>query len=738
MKLQMLSACFGRLQQERLTLGPGLNLIQAPNEGGKSTWCAFLRAMLYGINTRERDKQNYLAEKNRYHPWSGLPMEGEMTLEWQGRTLVVRRFSKGSVPFGGFSVTDGATGEPVAGLGPDTLGEQLTGVGRETYERTAFVGQGGISLTHSGELERRIAALVSSGEEEVSRSQVERRLKEWQNRRQHNKTGLIPRLEGELAGLEEQLERLEQTHLRAEAVRLSLEELDREKSRLELELDAWRLLRQQERYRQYRQAMERLEEERRQVAALEGQSLPPQAELRKCQDDLAYLRTLDDQCKQGERELAQIQAQAQQAQERAQDPCFPQMGPDQAWQQASREAAQAGQAPNLLPQKLLALLGALLAVACGAAAWWSSLLPLWAGVPAGLLLALAGLLLARQTRQKQELQRQAILARYGADSPQEILARAAGYRERWAAAAQAQAQAQTVEESLTQLKLRREGLQVSLLAFVHTFAPEAAGLFGVSAALSRALSLGEQLSTARARLEGALKLVDSLTREGAPQPVDEAAAQPPAQSREELQIRLTQVEGERARLQQELAMEAGELAALGDPAALAARRAQIAEELTRRQGEYQSLALAISALDSADNQLRSRFSPELNRRAGEIFSSLTGGKYGQVSLTREFEALARQPDELLPRRAIALSQGTADQLYLAVRLAICQLVLPPEQGIPLVLDDALAAFDDTRMGLALDYLLQLANQRQVLLFTCHSREGRYLAGRPEVTVLDLH
>ena len=49
MKIKTMTATFGKLQRERLTLEPGLNVITAPNEGGKSTWCAFLKAMFYGI-----------------------------------------------------------------------------------------------------------------------------------------------------------------------------------------------------------------------------------------------------------------------------------------------------------------------------------------------------------------------------------------------------------------------------------------------------------------------------------------------------------------------------------------------------------------------------------------------------------------------------------------------------------------------------------------------------------------
>ncbi|MEA4955326.1 MAG: AAA family ATPase, partial [Pseudoflavonifractor sp.] len=99
MKLNSMTATFGKLEKARLELGDGLNLIYAPNEGGKSTWAAFWRAMLYGIDTRDRDRKGYLADKNHYQPWSGAPMEGELTLEWQSRDITIRRGPKGSTPF---------------------------------------------------------------------------------------------------------------------------------------------------------------------------------------------------------------------------------------------------------------------------------------------------------------------------------------------------------------------------------------------------------------------------------------------------------------------------------------------------------------------------------------------------------------------------------------------------------------------------------------------------------------
>ena len=111
---------------------------------------------------------------------------------------------------------------------------------------------------------------------------------------------------------------------------------------------------------------------------------------------------------------------------------------------------------------------------------------------------------------------------------------------------------------------------------------------------------------------------------------------------------------------------------------------------------------------------------------------MTGGRYDRVLLSRDFAVSAQQTEDPLRHEADFLSQGTADQLYLAVRLAICHLVLPEEKNLPIILDDAFANFDDARLHSTLDWLLQEAKNRQILLFTCHRREGDYLAGRENV------
>ena len=81
---QHIEATFGKLEHRSLSFSKGLNIIEAPNESGKSTLLAFLRVMLYGFPPRERGA---LADKNRYAPWTGAPMQGRMDLTTHGDAL---------------------------------------------------------------------------------------------------------------------------------------------------------------------------------------------------------------------------------------------------------------------------------------------------------------------------------------------------------------------------------------------------------------------------------------------------------------------------------------------------------------------------------------------------------------------------------------------------------------------------------------------------------------------------
>ena len=186
MEIRKMRATFGNLQDQHLSLQPGLNCIYAPNESGKSTWSHFLRIMLYGLNTRDR---GLLADKNRFAPWSGAAMRGQMQVTASDGTQLTlsRDTRRANAPMGHFTCTYTGTATAVPGIDGQNAGEMLLGVPREVFERSAFIRQSALAVDSDAELERRIAALITTGEEDVSYTEVRDRLKKQLNRRRSNR-----------------------------------------------------------------------------------------------------------------------------------------------------------------------------------------------------------------------------------------------------------------------------------------------------------------------------------------------------------------------------------------------------------------------------------------------------------------------------------------------------------------------------------------------------------------------
>lgn len=756
MKIIEMTATFGCLNKATLRPGEGFTLVEASNESGKSTWCAFLRAMLYGFPTRDRTKEGYLAEKTRYQPWSGAAMEGTLTLEWKGRSITLYRGPKGNTPWGTFSATYTATGEVVPGLMGETCGEALLGVSREVFERTAFVSQGEVALSPSADLEKRAAALASSGEEEVSFSQVERRLKDWLNRRRSNaRNGLIPQIEGKLAQINETVDRQSDLLRRRQEAVQAQEALTARRDELKAKLEA--LQAQQDSLLSHRRAKAQEEYDGllAKVEQLEKttQALPDAETLRNAQGDLSYLNTLTANLRQADKEAPLALSQARQAEEEADsDLYFGNLDPHFAAVQAQKDRDVAIKLGKKLPIPLFTFLGGLMGLiliyilpqdilyelgrslgfysGCTMTTDW--LFPLFI-LPCAVIVTIIPFLRNRNNKKKLS----ALLTRYDAQAPEDILARAADYNKKVETAQELRRKYEAVESDRAKFLAQKDELTAQLLALVHPFEPNVTTVDGVSAAISRTLQQGEACRIAENELKAAQKLLSALPapRSTSSQPLPMAPV-PGGEDPEALARELREAEESLSQAQRLSSQLYGQLQAMGDPSRWEGEKAALTQELERRQGEYDSLAIALDALKAADSQLQERFSPAINQRAGMYLARLTGGKYDKAALTRQFQAAAREAGETALRQDLTLSGGAAQQLYLAARLAMCDLALPQAEPCPILLDDVLDAFDDDRAKLALDCLLETAQARQVLLFTCHSREKEMLKNAP-VTVVNL-
>ena len=122
----------------------------------------------------------------------------------------------------------------------------------------------------------------------------------------------------------------------------------------------------------------------------------------------------------------------------------------------------------------------------------------------------------------------------------------------------------------------------------------------------------------------------------------------------------------------------------------------------------------------ARSELQRRFAPRITRRAQQLLSAMTDGRYQSLTMGEDFSLRAAAGQEDVLCDAIWRSDGTIDQLYLALRLAVAEELTPEA---PLVLDDALVRFDDKRMAAALGILREMAKDKQVICFTCQDRES---------------
>ena len=102
---------------------------------------------------------------------------------------------------------------------------------------------------------------------------------------------------------------------------------------------------------------------------------------------------------------------------------------------------------------------------------------------------------------------------------------------------------------------------------------------------------------------------------------------------------------------------------------------------------------------------------------------MTAGRYHSITMGEDFSLQAGAGQEETLHDALWRSDGTMDQLYLALRLAVAEELTPKA---PLILDDALVRFDDVRMRETVSILGELAENRQVILFTCQGREAELL------------
>jgi len=180
------------------------------------------------------------------------------------------------------------------------------------------------------------------------------------------------------------------------------------------------------------------------------------------------------------------------------------------------------------------------------------------------------------------------------------------------------------------------------------------------------------------------------------------------------------------------------------------RAAELADEsqgilagIRRHVEQYLRLRLAVHILRQEIERYRRENEGPMVRRASEHFSVLTRGSFDslRVDFSGKDEPVLvgiRPGGEVV--RVEAMSSGSRDQLYLALRLAALEKYMETSEPLPFVVDDILVQFDDERSAATLKVLAEFGKTTQVILFTHHSRlveQAKALKVETPVSVLEL-
>lgn len=140
----------------------------------------------------------------------------------------------------------------------------------------------------------------------------------------------------------------------------------------------------------------------------------------------------------------------------------------------------------------------------------------------------------------------------------------------------------------------------------------------------------------------------------------------------------------------------------------------------RLEEQCRALELAVEELQKAAQVTAGSMERSMSRRASEIFSAITDGKYRSLETDRQRGITVWDGERKIP--AGRLSRGTVEQIYFCIRMAAAEILT--EEPLPLILDDVFAFYDDKRLESVLKWLS--GQGKQVIIFTCHSREKELL------------
>lgn len=688
---------FGGISQKSVSFTDGVNLLSAKNESGKSTLVAALRFALYGFKGRSTS----IAEnpKKMYMPWSGAAASVAVTVGGSSR-LRIERTVQGTKEQA--LCTDLVTGKALyTGL---CFGEELFGISAETFEKTLFFSTLNPPESKDTELASALQNLVFSADEQIGTEKAAKILSAHKNALKGRNAG-----SGELYKLELEEQQLEEKLLREKNAMQEISALEAaaehtESAVREREEAAVRLEAEKHNLEKYRAACALNEYEALKTKAAEAKStLEASPFIDISLEKIEECRVARENKNRAAKQLVEARQQYSNAVNAI---------PKEDLNDTTLISAQKKH-KNAKTISLVLLVACLLLCVVGACGMLilSEKLVSFAAIGIGAffgILAVCMAVSANKAVKKAGFDSVTAL-RAAINALPSLRAEREGYK----------VQAENAQIRVQQATAEYESARRVYSALVPSENDSEVEEMYAGYVQASNLRVGAKAAADAVASFETINNVEELTALA-------VGAIEPTRPREQIETEYRFATQSAAGLKDKLNDIKNKLAILkasgNDPCATESALIWTRSVLSAKRTEHSALALALEELEAASNEMRSSISPRIASIAGNYFALATGGKYKTIELDTRLYMSYESESGI--KSAEHLSAGTRETAYICLRLALIKLIYG-EKSVPIVLDDAFAHTDDSRLKSLVDLLCQSGNQ--VIITSCTDREEKALS-----------
>lgn len=748
---------FGGLKNYTLELSDGFNCIYGQNEQGKTTVMSFIKMMFYGSERGSSQISKNIRKK--YTPWDGSPMAGSIEFESDGKPYKLEREFRSSNSTDKVTLTDLSLGEKQTVEG--NIGVRLFGLSSAAFDRSIFIGQSGFPENDpnaEGELNARLSNMASTGEEQISLEEISSRIEKARfslisksgKAGEYYKNTLLAeelkqRLDQSVCANLRYLEGKEKLISYAKETAKLVKKADTLKSRLSREQD----IKNAEKLEELLLTKEKLEEvkahltlsdgtpadenylrnlkfvkSKLQNASFKAEAKEKEAEIIKNQLDTLVAgpklstdetpEKLSEDLISLDKNLASLQEKANETNDKIRE----------LTDKKSNSKSSLNPTLLIIGISLFAVSGVMLLVSKTAA------IPFFA---AAVIMTVLSFVLKSDKKAKiigEEIAALENIFNSQSSHIEELKAQIGDKKTKLEAIKlAASSNIQVIEKQKAELSAALEQLSAlrdeensinteldNLINRINTADGNKENILNIlESAVSRQKELKQHIGFLLKDLnnisyEDAKKKLETIKAVGNDEKVDFT----------KLSADYESLSKEISNRKETEATAAAELKALlngvENTDVLKSQLKEKNDLLTAQKEFCDSADIALRVLTESFAELRQSYGSQLEKKAAEIFARLTNGKYSGMTVSKSFSINVSLRENPISREAEYLSNGTFDQAYLSLRLALSSVL---GEDLPLFLDDTLTQYDDIRAQATLRFLKDYSKAGQLVMFTCH-------------------